>query len=121
MKQRVVELKAWVIKHKKQVAIAAVLMIVAGGAALALRQERHPISRLVPKISKNKKSNTKNSPLTGLAIEPARAERPITGVVIENHQNARPQSGLAEAGVVYEALAEGGITRFLAFFLENRP
>jgi hypothetical protein len=43
-------------------------------------------------------------------------------VVIENYDpDARPQSGLQDAGVVYEANAEGGITRFLAFFLENRP
>lgn len=59
---------------------------------------------------------TKLSPLTGLAVAPDLADRPITGVVIENHPDARPQSGLSQAGVVYEALAEGGITRFLAFF-----
>jgi hypothetical protein len=56
-----------------------------------------------------------------VAVEPALADRPITGVVIENHPDARPQAGLGEAGVVYEANAEGGITRFLAFFLESRP
>jgi hypothetical protein len=38
------------------------------------------------------------------------------GVMIENHQNARPQSGLSFADVVYEAVAEGGITRFLAMY-----
>src|SRR5476651_2191433 len=36
--------------------------------------------------------------------------RPL-GVMIENHQEARPQSGLSQADVVYEAVAEGGITR----------
>ncbi len=41
--------------------------------------------------------------------------RPL-GVMIENHQDARPQSGLSFADVVYEAVAEGGITRFLAVF-----
>lgn len=54
-------------------------------------------------------------------VEPAIANRPIVSVIIENSPEARPQSGLAEAGVVYEALAEGGITRFQAFFLENQP
>jgi len=38
------------------------------------------------------------------------------GVMIENHKNARPQSGLSMADVVYEAVAEGGITRFLAIY-----
>lgn len=41
--------------------------------------------------------------------------RPM-GVMIENHIDARPQSGLSRADVVYEAVAEGGITRFLAIY-----
>lgn len=41
--------------------------------------------------------------------------RPL-GVMIENHEDARPQSGLSFADVVYESVAEGGITRFLAVF-----
>jgi len=36
--------------------------------------------------------------------------------MIENHSEARPQSGLSYADVVYEALAEGGITRFMGIF-----
>lgn len=35
-------------------------------------------------------------------------------VMIENHTDARPQSGLSSADVVYETIAEGGITRFMA-------
>lgn len=41
--------------------------------------------------------------------------RPLA-VMIENHTEARPQSGLTRADVVYEAIAEGGITRFLALY-----
>jgi len=41
--------------------------------------------------------------------------RPL-GAAIENHVEARPQSGLSAADVVYEAVAEGGITRFLGLF-----
>lgn len=41
--------------------------------------------------------------------------RPL-GVMIENHEDSRPQSGLSFADVVYEAVAEGSITRFLAVF-----
>lgn len=37
-------------------------------------------------------------------------------VMIENHEEARPQSGLSSADVVYEVVAEGGITRFMAIF-----
>ncbi|MBN1262860.1 MAG: DUF3048 domain-containing protein [Candidatus Pacebacteria bacterium] len=41
--------------------------------------------------------------------------RPL-GVMIENHLDSRPQSGLSKADIVYEAVAEGGITRFLAVY-----
>ena len=44
--------------------------------------------------------------------------RPLE-VMIENHTESRPQSGLSAADVVYEAVAEGGITRFLAIFYCN--
>jgi hypothetical protein len=41
--------------------------------------------------------------------------RPIT-VMIDNHVDAVPQSGFNNAAVVFEALAEGGITRFMMVF-----
>ena len=44
-----------------------------------------------------------------------------TCIMIENSPAARPQSGLNEAGVIYEAIAEGGITRFMAVFQEAKP
>lgn len=43
------------------------------------------------------------------------SRRPIVAM-IENHIDARPESGLSRADVVYEAVAEGGITRFAAVF-----
>ncbi len=42
-------------------------------------------------------------------------KRPILAM-IENDIHARPQSGLSSADVVYEAVAEGGITRFMGVF-----
>lgn len=38
------------------------------------------------------------------------------GVIVENLPAARPLSGLSQADMVFEAPAEGGITRFLALF-----
>lgn len=61
------------------------------------------------------------SKLTGVQVEPPLNERAITGVMIENSIDARPQAGLVDAGVVFEAIAEGGITRFLALFQESQP
>ncbi len=54
-----------------------------------------------------------------LVVPGSDALRPL-GVMIENHPDARPQSGLQSAGLVYEAIAEGGITRFLAFYSDPR-
>ena len=41
--------------------------------------------------------------------------RPL-GIMVENAKPARPQSGLSMADIVYEAVAEGGISRFMAVF-----
>lgn len=45
----------------------------------------------------------------------ATKRRPIV-VRVPNDPSARPQSGLADADVVFEMLAEGGITRYAAVF-----
>ncbi|MDH4358927.1 MAG: DUF3048 domain-containing protein [Candidatus Berkelbacteria bacterium] len=45
-----------------------------------------------------------------------KALRHPLAVVIENHPDARPQSGLIDASLVYEAITEGGITRYLAIY-----
>jgi Protein of unknown function (DUF3048) N-terminal domain/Protein of unknown function (DUF3048) C-terminal domain len=52
-------------------------------------------------------------PLTGVeAPDETLLERRVLAVKIENSPEARPQIGLAEADIVYEQEAEGGITRF---------
>lgn len=59
-------------------------------------------------------------PLTGTKMTDEVANRAF-GVMIENSVSARPQSGLYQADLVYEVLAEGSITRFLAFFHSEQP
>jgi hypothetical protein len=56
------------------------------------------------------------SPLDGLMVSKDASLKHPLAIVVENHTDARPQSGLDKASVVYEAIAEGGITRFLALF-----
>lgn len=63
---------------------------------------------------------TQSCPLNGLKYTTDEekiwsARRPLA-VMIENHAEARPQSGLQNADIVYEAVAEGGITRFMGVF-----
>ncbi len=55
------------------------------------------------------------APLTGEAQAVGDESRPIA-VMINNAPAARPQSGLSEADMVYEVLAEGGITRLIAVY-----
>lgn len=73
-----------------------------------------------PKVEEPPKT-TEPSRLTGIEVPVEYNQRTATGMMIENSPDARPQSGLKDAGVVYEAVAEGGITRFLAIFQDNLP
>ena len=62
------------------------------------------------------------SALTGLEISPElwlKRPRRVLAFKIDNNINARPQSGLQEADAVFELLVEGGMTRFLALFLDK--
>lgn len=59
------------------------------------------------------------SRLTGLPIhEEAAGKRPVA-VVINNIYKALPQSGIAQADLIYEVLAEGDITRLVAIFQDH--
>jgi len=60
--------------------------------------------------------------LTGELVKTeADTKKAVTGVMIENSPDARPQSGLKNSGVVFEAIAEGGITRFLVLYQQEKP
>lgn len=84
-----------------------------------------PVS--IPKIGKDERvafdeslPKTEECPINGAKYSKPQKQwwekhRPL-GIMIENHQEARPQSGLSYADVVYEAVAEGGITRLLAVY-----
>jgi hypothetical protein len=63
------------------------------------------------------------NPINGVWFTKAEAKswqkRVPLAVMVENHVLARPHSGLYLADAVYEALAEGSVTRFMALFLSN--
>ncbi|MDR7078367.1 hypothetical protein J2Y03_003419 [Neobacillus niacini] len=59
-------------------------------------------------------------PLTGVGSE-SKTETRAVAVIVNNHPKARPQSGLHKADIVYEILAEGDVTRFLAVFQSEKP
>ena len=118
----------WVRQHKKISIITGctLLAVVAGGISLAVSYQS-PV-RNIGNIPLTKPQAPKPavvryySPLTGEPVtDEAAIKKPVTAVMIENSPDARPQSGLADAEVVYEAIAEGGITRFLAMYQNNKP
>lgn len=56
------------------------------------------------------------NPLTGLPIkEEYINDRPVA-IMINNLKAALPQQGVSQADIIYEVLAEGGITRMLAVY-----
>lgn len=80
-----------------------------------------------PSVGKNGKTvfddslpKTQACPLNGALYSKQQEKwwqqhRPL-GIMVENHPEARPQSGMSSSDVIYEAVAEGGITRFLNVF-----
>jgi len=88
------------------------------GAAPACTSKRKDEGPSGPSGSANTKiEKPKIAPLTGMALTDLEAEsRAALAIKIDNSVAARPQAGLDGADIVYEELAEGGITRFMAVF-----
>lgn len=107
--------------------VASLIIIVFCGSLTAFiltKAEPKPVASAHSVVKKTKPKVPKPvivSNLTGLPVDASVNARPVTGVMIENSLDARPQSGLSDAGVVFEAIAEGGITRFLALFQDTVP
>ncbi len=117
--------------------VAAILLVASVGGSFVLFSIFSPRVVSVPVPSAQKLANgttvfdnslpkTEACPLNGTLYSVQQRQwweqhEPL-GVMIENHVDARPQSGLSYADVIYEAVAEGGITRFLAmFYCQDAP
>lgn len=101
------------------------IIIIIGVSIFALTNQKPkpaPIAE-TPKVSEviPPPKATEPSRLTGLEVPIENNKRTVTGIQIENSPEARPQSGLKDAGVVYEAVTEGGITRFQGLFQDTTP
>lgn len=116
--------KAWwqpLARKWKILIILAALVLACGGGFGTYKLMQTKVAPAIKVTKHTPKSDLVVSPLTGLQITKQAAVRPVTGIMIENSSDARPQSGLQDAGVVYEAIAEAGITRFLAIFQDTAP
>lgn len=114
--------RTWIDQHR----IASILIIGAIGIAavgnVGYALLNTPMNQYVPSIFVKKPEEKFYAPLTGVKVKNEKAtKKPVTAVIIENSPDARPQSGLKEAEVVYEAIAEGGITRFMVLYQQKAP
>ncbi len=112
--------------------IGFIVFIVAGGASYVYFSRstvgskapevayKSPVANDAGGVDLSSGPKTEECPMNGKLMTKAQRDvwekhRPM-GVMIENHTEARPQSGISTADIVYEAVAEGGITRFLNIF-----
>lgn len=126
-KQGTKRVKIDLTKRREQVVLALIIITIAlvGVFGWKMTHPNKPVA--IKKVAVVKKApavvvpTTVPSNLSGLPVEPNVNTVPITGVMIENSTDARPQSGLSQASIVFEAIAEGGITRFLALYQDTAP
>lgn len=116
-------LTGWMRRHKliSALTLLAILTLVAGLVFALTRPESAP-AKIIRTVTKQAPEPKYYSPLTGKLVDTeAATKQAVTAIMLENSPDARPQSGLKQAGVVYEAIAEGGITRFLALYQQEKP
>jgi hypothetical protein len=118
----------WVKGHKKLAIVLGVIatLLIGTGvtAAVLMSQPSEEPAKVVqkPKPAPKPEPVKYYSPLTGAQVDTeAITKQAVTGIMIENSPDARPQSGIKDSGVVFEAIAEGGITRFLVLYQEQKP
>lgn len=115
--------KKWLKKHLAAIVLIVAASVIAAVFIVAVNSVKYDEN--LPTISTKRKKPAPvkyYSPLTGLPVADETATKlPVTGIMIENSPESRPQSGLKNAGVVYEAVAEGGITRFMALYQGAKP
>lgn len=120
-----VRIRSWIKTHRTRtylIAGAFLIAITGATAFLLLSQKPMEVSNHVAPKPKPKPAPVYYSPLTGekVATEAA-TKQTVTAIMIENSPDARPQSGVQEAGIIFEAVAEGGITRFLTLHQQDKP
>ena len=114
----------WVKTHRPHTIaiIGAILIAAAGITTYVILSQPMPKVETVKNTTKPKPVVKYYSSLDGTQVADQSAiKAPVTAIMIENSPDARPQSGLKQAQVVYEAIAEGGITRFLCLYQQNKP
>ena len=98
--------------------VLSILMVLCLFAGCGKDEEKSPDAPDVngDGLNKNEVVNGPINPLTGEKVSEDNSDLRPYCVMINNHPDARPSVGLSQASIIYEALAEGGITRMMAVF-----
>lgn len=108
-------------KRKKRILIVSLSIIFGlalGAAGFVAYKQYGPQKTVTDKtvIKPSPSPQTTINPLDGTQVSKDMANRHPLAIIVENHTQARPQVGIDKASIVYEAIAEGGITRFMAIY-----
>jgi hypothetical protein len=103
-------------------ALAVSLMLAACSSEPVEEPSPEPTSETSsPSPSPSPTPDTDAFPLTGVETDDPAADQPVVAVKIENTPSAYPLAGIDRADVVYEAIVEGGVTRFTVLFHSELP
>lgn len=111
-------------KHKKLLLILLSLTLLAGGCSSKQNNTSNQNTSQGTGVTEPSKSTEQKyyAPYTGEEVSKDAVNNIAFMSIIENSPEARPQAGFTDADIVYEAMAEGGITRCLALFQsQNSP
>ena len=111
---------------KKAIPVILIILIILGFLGYTIykryfKKEKPTIQEETKELFTGKKEETQRCNLDGIMYSKEEANRHPLGIMVENHSQSRPHSGLDHASIIYEAIAEGGITRFLAIYGPKVP
>lgn len=117
-------LREWARRHKPALIVGIPLVALVIISAIIWFGNAKPVEEVIPtkpqpKVAEEPKELP--SLLNGVMLPRDIYNRHPVAVMIENSPSARPQTGLTGADIVYEAVTEGGITRFMGVFSSNLP
>jgi len=126
-------------KLRQLMIFSLIVYVLSAGLVYAIKPQSNKVLGTLPSDAANGEQSVDDQTALGLLLqidpqEPKDAACPLNGklytkteeqawqkrrplaVMIENSPDARPQSGMSSADIVFEALAEGGVTRFMGMY-----
>ena len=105
---------------KRKLAVLLMLLLCLTGCGKeeppAPEPEQEPVVEPIPAPTPEPANSAGTNPLTGMPMEPEYERNRPAAVMLNNLKKAQPQLGNAQADIIYEVPAEGGITRMLAVY-----